>query len=398
MKIDLSFITIDANLASWGLLALAFLLAVIYLVWQWSRVARLRKHWQRQERAESSGETAASGVSVVVYAHNDAPYLEKYLPQWLSQKYDGPLEVIVVDDGSFDSSRDVVSNFMAVDPRVRMSFTPHDAHGLSRKKLSLMIGVKAAKHDIIITTNANSEPESENLISSIAANFVPGTDVVIGYSYYDHSEDHGLGKYFRSWDEVRTGTQYLNSALKGKPYRGTSQNLAFRREWFFNRGGYAYCANLKWGEDDVWLKRMCRKGNTRADFSPGTAAVVHHGDVARAFKEQKLRRNFTSRFVRKKQFLVQAVMSAIYVLRLVALVLAVLCSPQNWIVLACVAVLEIATVALCVWAYNAAAKMLRAPSLWLIVPILTLFTPVVNLIYKIRTRRSINTNYAMTIE
>ena len=60
------------------------------------------------------------GVTVILAAHNECVNLSNYLQALLTQEYP-TYEVIVVDDGSEDSTRDVVEQYMHRDPRLKMT-------------------------------------------------------------------------------------------------------------------------------------------------------------------------------------------------------------------------------------------------------------------------------------
>ncbi len=233
------------------LLAGALLLTVATGLWQWLQARRLARFVQRDEPARDYlDEEQLPSISVVVYAHNDAASLEQLLPLMLEQDYER-YEVIVVDDGSYDDSRDVVSEMMQSYGNLRLSFSPDDTRSLSRKKLSLMIGIKAAKGDIIVTTNANCRVMSNQWLRLLARNFVAGIDVVLGYSHYHYSRDKKPGRYYRIYDTAVTARQWVLSAVDGVPYRGVSDNLAYRRQVFFDNAGFSGSIDLRWGDDDV---------------------------------------------------------------------------------------------------------------------------------------------------
>ena len=256
------------------LLAGALLLTVATGLWQWLQARRLARFVQRDEPARDYlDEEQLPSISVVVYAHNDAASLEQLLPLMLEQDYER-YEVIVVDDGSYDDSRDVVSEMMQSYGNLRLSFSPDDTRSLSRKKLSLMIGIKAAKGDIIVTTNANCRVMSNQWLRLLARNFVAGIDVVLGYSHYHYSRDKKPGRYYRIYDTAVTARQWVLSAVDGVPYRGVSDNLAYRRQVFFDNAGFSGSIDLRWGDDDVYVSQIANGGNTRLELSPGSASLL----------------------------------------------------------------------------------------------------------------------------
>jgi glycosyltransferase involved in cell wall biosynthesis len=85
----------------------------------------------------------APGVSFVVPVHQGAGTLAACLEAILAQRHDGPLEVLVVDDGSSDSSLEIVSRY-ASDPRVRV------LRGAGRgAAAAINRGLDAARHPFI---------------------------------------------------------------------------------------------------------------------------------------------------------------------------------------------------------------------------------------------------------
>jgi GT2 family glycosyltransferase len=58
-------------------------------------------------------------ISVILLNYNGEKMLAQSLPSVLQTDYD-PFEVIVVDNGSIDGSRDIVSKFQAIDKRVKL--------------------------------------------------------------------------------------------------------------------------------------------------------------------------------------------------------------------------------------------------------------------------------------
>ena len=375
----------DISSITWCLLGLSAIMAVVYCLWQWQRTRRVSRH--ARATLERAIEDPLPSVSVVMYANNDGDWLRKFLPSFLEQDYPAKYEVIVVNDGSVDNSRDIVADYMSTYAHLRHTFAPAESRGLSRKKLSLMIGIKAAKYDKILITNANSRPATKDWLALMMRNFANGVQVVIGYSLPHFKDDHGAGKYYRVWDNVREAMRYINAAIKGKPYRGTAYNLAFEKAEFFEKKGFAKAMFLNWGEDDAWLKVMIKRDNTRCESDPSARVIEYYDDHRRAHKELKIRRDFTSQFVRRKPFLTQALMTAVYYLWVALAIAAVVVSACHVAVITIATLIAFAAWIACIIIYNKQARTLRAPGLFLSVPLMILLTPLSNCFYKIIGRR-----------
>ena len=105
------------------LLGLGLLFALIFAVWHWSRTVRLKRQLRYEEERDYAEELQP--VSVIVYACNDADWLSRFLPMMLEQDYP-EFEVIVVNDGSTDGTRDLLSDMKTGYPHLHVTFTPED--------------------------------------------------------------------------------------------------------------------------------------------------------------------------------------------------------------------------------------------------------------------------------
>ena len=224
----------------WILLAVALLLSLVWVVWYARRSRRLLKFIKYDERTRRYlyPEDLPS-VSVIVFANDDEKWLNKFLPAIMRQKYPSPFEVIVVDDASVDGTKDLIGDMMVYFDHLKIVTVPGQTRSLSRKKLAIMLGIKASQHDVILTTNANCQVHSDRWLMAMMRNFGPGVDVVLGYSHFSHDNDKGLGRTYRIYDEMTSSMQWLLSAIKGKPYRGISDNLAYRKSLCYEHKGFS---------------------------------------------------------------------------------------------------------------------------------------------------------------
>lgn len=379
----------------WTLLAVGFLLGLTYVVWRWLRTQQLSKFVTEDEVSREYLDELPP-VSIIVDACNETDQLVRFLPLVLNQEYP-EYEVIVITDSAAEATSDMLSEMKAQHPNLHTTFTPHGTRSLSRKKLALMIGIKAAKHDIVLTTNANCRPTSDQWLRLMARNFVPGIDVVLGYSHYRYHRDKRWARRWRILDTVTTATQWLGSAIAGRPYRGTTDNLAYRKHLFFDVNGFARTMNLTWGEDDVFLCQIARGDNTRVELAAESQLSVYYENIFRAHRLLRTRRDFTSRLVPRRAFIEHAAMSWLLWLAHAAFISAAILAWPN------AAVLIAAVVALiCLWVTVTVAtrhdcRLLQAPPLRLTVPALTLARPLINANYRFRELRHKKTNYTTYI-
>lgn len=112
--------------------------AALYLLFGFRHyVAMVSKRVAQDTARDNSGDTSREypSVSVIVYSEDDASNLEVLLPQILDQDYPSPFEVIVVNDGAIDSTKDVIARLEQKYSNLYMTFTPQESRSLSRKNL-----------------------------------------------------------------------------------------------------------------------------------------------------------------------------------------------------------------------------------------------------------------------
>lgn len=380
-----------------ALLATGFVALAAVVWWHWTRALRLRRFASRYEHGREYA-TQLPPVSVVVSAHNDADCLQRFLPSLLEQDYPADFEVVVVDDGSCDTSADALSALVAQYGNLRVTFIPDDTRALSRKKLSIMVGIKAAKHDIVLTTCANCRPDSPQWLRLMMRNFTPDTDVVLGFSHIEAGADRGIGRRYRAFDAASCGCQWLSAAVKGNPYRGDGNNLAYRKRCFFERNGFASSLDLRWGEDDVFVSEIATGANTRVEIDPDAMVTVEHDDAVLAHRRLKLRRDFTARRLPRLPFAVQGLMSVLAYAGVACTAAAVALDWANVVTDAVAAVVVLAAAVAVMPAVGRCCRLLGLRRLRLTVPVMVLWRPLVDIAYMLRATRDHDSNYTSIID
>ncbi|MBP1640904.1 MAG: glycosyl transferase family 2 [Bacteroidetes bacterium] len=232
-------------------------------------------------------------VSVIICAKNESENLSLFLPTILEQDYPC-FEVIVVNDGSTDETSDLLQELSLIYPNLYRTFVPENANIRSTKKLGLTIGIKAAKFDVLLFTDADCKPTSNKWIANMARNFAQNTEFVLGYGAYMHEK--GFMSRMISFDTLFIGIQSLGYALTGHPYMGVGRNMAYLKETFVRMKGFSKSLAIQSGDDDLFVNDGANEYNTRVEISPESVTWSVPKSTFRSWFRQKERHLSTSAF------------------------------------------------------------------------------------------------------
>ena len=199
-------------------------------------------------------------VSVIICARDEAENLVKNLPGALVQKYKTTHEVIVVNDNSLDESKYILEEFQRSFKLLQLVELKQEARFIPGKKFPLSIGIKTAKHEIVLLTDADCVPASEFWIEKMQEGFEEGIEIVLGYGAM-HKTKGILNKLVR-WETFHTALQYLSYAKSGIPYMGVGRNLSYKKSVFFRQKGFSAHNHVPGGDDDLFINKAATKENT----------------------------------------------------------------------------------------------------------------------------------------
>lgn len=206
--------------------------------------------------------TSNEPISVIICARNEEVNLKNNLSFILNQKYPN-YEVIVVNDCSEDDTLEVLKSFSNSYSHLRYTTIKKDEKFSHSKKLAVMVGIKAAKNENLLFTDADCIPNNEFWIQKMSNSFV-NKEIVIGYSGFIRKK--GLLNIIIRSDAFNIAIQYLSFAMAGMPYMAVGRNMAYKKSLFFKNKGFASHLDLDSGDDDLFINETATKRNTGIQF------------------------------------------------------------------------------------------------------------------------------------
>ncbi len=237
-------------------------------------------------------------ISVIICAHNEEENLKSFLPQILEQDY--PLfEVVLVDDCSDDESKWILKEFSSRYPeRLKIVEIKEHIRLKHTKKFALTMGIKAAKYEHLVFTDADCQPAGAFWLAELAGAFSPEKEIVLGYSPY-FKKNGFLNKLIR-FETTHTAMSYLAYALKGNAYMGVGRNLAYTKSLFYKGKGFNKHMHIKSGDDDLFVNHNATNTNVNIAIHPDAHICSVPKTTWKSYYKQKARHSGASTLYKRK--------------------------------------------------------------------------------------------------
>jgi len=267
-------------------------------------------------------ETEYLPVSIIISAHNEDYNLQKNLPAILNQNYPN-FEVVVVNHASNDNTFDILRDLQLKYNNLNVVTIEQDLNFFKGKKFPLSIGIKSAKHEILLLTDADCKPNSDHWIKTMVSNYNTETEIILGYGPYNKSK--GFLNMLIRYDTTMIALQYFSFALIGMPYMGVGRNLSYRRSTFYKNKGFTSHYSISSGDDDLFIKQVANNRNTKIELSENSFMYSEPKHKFIDWFRQKQRHLSTGRSYSNRFKLLLGSFSISQVLFYVTLIILLLC-------------------------------------------------------------------------
>ena len=260
-------------------------------------------------------------ISIVTLSFNQAIYLEECINSVLKQSY-GNWELIIIDPGSTDSSREIAEKFANLDPRISLVFEKDNgpSDGLNK-------GFKKATGEVVGCLNSD-DFYNQGTFSEVASAFTKYVDADCIYSHgmilksgklrFQSSDRFNVNRYFTNRGLViQQSTFFRNSRIiQGKVLFNVENRTSWDGEFLVDLASIG--ANFRkvrgnWGVFRIYDESITGSQRlqiqTRQDHSRILKKQVMHGFKLSILDKMLIKFKFYSAYRRVRNHLVYFVWS-----------------------------------------------------------------------------------------
>ena len=245
-------------------------------------------------------------VTVMIAARNEEANIHKTIDDLLAQDYPKELtEIIIVDDHSTDRTAEIISGYAG--SGVKLLQLNEDKPLNSYKKKALATAISLSNGELMVATDADCRMSSRWL--SAIVGYYEDNDLVMISSPVAYFEERSLFEYLQTLE-----FSYLigiGAAFIGNKRASTCNgaNLAYRKDVFYEVGGFKGIDDLASGDDELLLQKVALRYPGRIGFLKEREAIVytHAKHTLKQFLQQRRRWASKSTHYKDKRIVALAV-------------------------------------------------------------------------------------------
>lgn len=245
-------------------------------------------------------------TSILIIAHEEQEKLSLHLPTLLSQK-GTEYEVIVVDMNSEDETLDLLKSMEKRYPNLHHLSLPITARDISRERLALHLGMRAAIYENVLILNAKMDIQDPHWLADIEDRWRPDCKILLIPT--NRARSKNLRDYFTAGHEVWRNGLYRKQARTNRLFRAGASAVGLSKDVFLTCNSPAKHLALKTGTLDIFVSRIANKYSTILLEDKNLFPTEDIIDDSRKWRQKRLfdvetRRHLGRRFMRHFTYMV----------------------------------------------------------------------------------------------
>lgn len=244
-------------------------IALMYVIF----IVQLCLGFRNVKTFESPNLSPKTAFTIVVPFRNEEKNLPKLLQSFSRLNY--PIElvqIIMVDDFSKDQSVKVYNNWRMAHDAVDTTLLENLILSRSPKKDALGRAIPVAKHEWMITTDADCTVEKDWLL--VLDNYIQknAPKMVVGAVAY--KTKNNWFHHFQQLDLMSLQGTTIGSFGLGKPFLCNGANFAYTKKFFYELGGFGGITDTASGDDVLLLQKAMNAHPKKVQYLKNTDFIV----------------------------------------------------------------------------------------------------------------------------
>jgi cellulose synthase/poly-beta-1,6-N-acetylglucosamine synthase-like glycosyltransferase len=245
------------------LILLVYVVIIVQLILGFDKV-------QSFERTTIVPKTA---FTIIVPFRNEAKNLEKLLRSFSKLNYPHELiEIIMVDDQSIDNSERVCIRWRMEHDTIDTTLLENLRLTASPKKDAIARAMPIAKHEWIITTDADCIVPKNWLLTF--DNFIQNNTVEMLVGAVVYKTKNNWFHQFQQLDLLSLQGTTIGSFGNGKPFMCNGANFAYTKSLFYELDGFNGNDKIASGDDVFLLQKAVKKVAKKVQYLKNTDSIV----------------------------------------------------------------------------------------------------------------------------
>ena len=196
-------------------------------------------------------------ISIIIPSRNYEKNLRELIPTLLTQDYPD-FEVVVVDDCSSDGTEWYLSELKLQSNKLKTSHIIQETD--FPNALAITIGIRASSKEWLIFLNPLCRVRGNDWLKSYAEELHPKTEAAFGF--VKCTGPKGSVKKFFKYENFNSFVLYGAARYMGLGMPVSDVNIAYKREDFLSRRGFAAVLDSPFSENELYLNKISSRKNS----------------------------------------------------------------------------------------------------------------------------------------